>query len=284
MNSWTLEIRRDIAATQLPACIDARRIKLSEFSFMSEPQICKVELSAGSELICIGDLFTVSKAADNLTLRLIGDLSSFHFIGYQHDGGQLIVEGNVGDYAGSRMSRGEFWVAGSTGDFLAAATGTQRVGMSGGRIVVTGSVGHHAGHRMRRGAIMVNGSATDFLGSHMIAGTILVAERAGQNVGYAMQRGTLLLGHLPILSKNRFSAPTGFHTAFFLLLSKQWNLEDWQKRLPKLSSSLIELDKIKSLLAIFAKGPFCSCRGDFAVAGQGEIIWPNNQTSPIPLE
>jgi len=276
VNGWTLELRHDIAASELAACFDARAIKLSAFSKMTEREINAVELTADSKSIRMGELFTVSKSVDDSTLRLVGDLSRFHYVGCGHEVGQFVVEGNVGHYAGSRMSGGEFWIAGSTGNFLAAAHGTHRTGMSGGRIVVAGSVGHHAGHRMRRGEIIVNGSATDFLGSHMIAGTILIAERVGESVGFAMRRGSLLLGKRANLSENRFSAPVCFPTAFFLLLLKQWHFEDWQNRFPRISSDQMETSKIKSLLEILAEGRFSSSRGDFAVAGQGEIIWPDD--------
>jgi formylmethanofuran dehydrogenase subunit C len=141
---------------------------------LSELEICKLVLH-GRTAECIGDFFDVSAAAsfdDSMILR--GDLSNFHHLAAAHvsgtieidgdagdclgaamegcrtgmSGGRILVRGKVGKQAGYRMRRGEIFVAGDAGDFLAAH-------LIAGTICVAGKVGNHVGYGMRRGSLLL---------------------------------------------------------------------------------------------------------------------------------
>ncbi|TWU41067.1 formylmethanofuran dehydrogenase subunit C [Novipirellula artificiosorum] len=267
MSGWTLELRCDIHSF-----VDASPIRLSSFANMSIHQVNKLPLSAADGTYPVGELFKVSKTSHHETLRMFGDLRSFRGIASEHSRGTFFVDGNVGDYAGSRFCAGDVWISGSAGDYLAAPLGADRSGMSGGRLVVGGSVGHHAGRRMRRGEIVIEGSAGDFLGAHLVAGTIVVGGQVGGQLGYAMRRGTLIVPVLPTVEKQRFSAAIEYESAFFSLLYQQRRLHPGGGHGP--SEGFVACTRTRELLRRIAVDGFQSVRGDFSVGGQGELIVP----------
>ena len=88
-----------------------------------------------------------------------GDLSRFDRIGWQMDGGQLLVDGGAGHYAGGGMRGGEMQVRGDAG-LLAACE------MAGGLLQVDGDVDDFAAaplpgsmDGMRGGTLIVRGRA-----------------------------------------------------------------------------------------------------------------------------
>ncbi|TWU20509.1 Formyltransferase/hydrolase complex Fhc subunit C [Novipirellula galeiformis] len=265
MNSWLLELRNEVNQD-----VDASPLTLLDLAACHDAdQVNRIQLRCGDQTRDVGELFSVSKSTAKNELRICGNLKRFHRLGIQHRVGRIVVEGDVGHYAGAMMSGGELLVSGSAGDFLAAPVDAYRSGMSAGRIRVHGSVGHYAGHRLRRGEIVVEGSAGDFLASHTIAGTIVVAGDVVGNCGYAMRRGTLILNALPTTSRTRFSPPIESQSPFFALLAKELSAADktqpYQAFACKKASQLVEQ---------IADQGYQSIRGDFAVGGQGEIISP----------
>lgn len=62
-------------------------------------------------------------------------------------GGEIFIQGNVGDFAGARIRRGLLWIGGDTG----AATGHS---LLAGTIIVNGSIGSHAASAMKRGTLV----------------------------------------------------------------------------------------------------------------------------------
>ena len=147
-------------------------------------------------------------------------------------------------------------IDGNAGDDLGGAIDGYRSGMSGGRVLVRGRVGDRAGYRMRRGEIFVAGDAGDFLAAHMVAGTICVAGQVGGHVGYGMRRGSLLLASQPALPANRFSEPVPA-------------VVSWIGLIPRIGD-----EKTDKLVQKMVSVPCQSCRGDAAVAGVGEVVWP----------
>ncbi|HIE03446.1 MAG TPA: hypothetical protein EYP61_01665 [Candidatus Latescibacteria bacterium] len=89
---------------------------------------------------------------NELVLR-IGDMEGrIHLLGYRlPKGKRLIVEGDLGDFAGIGLEGGELIVRGKVGN----ATGA---GMKAGRILVEGDAGHRTGEWMMGGEIRVEGT------------------------------------------------------------------------------------------------------------------------------
>ncbi|GAA5507108.1 hypothetical protein [Novipirellula caenicola] len=265
MNSWLLELQR-----QPEHDIDASAISLLALAQISDAdQVKRLHLQCGDDVCAVGELFSVSKMPAENELQLVGDLSRFHRLGMQHRSGRMTIQGNVGNYAGTMMSGGEIWIAGDAGDFLGAPVAGFRSGMSGGRIVVGGSAGNHVGHRMRRGEIFIEAAVKDFLGSHQIAGTIVVAATIGKSAGYAMRRGTLIVNQPPVLSRTRFSDPIEAFSVIGPLLERQTKAWTSAAAPPQFACK-----NVIGLLNRIAEDGFVSIRGDFAVGGQGEILFP----------
>jgi formylmethanofuran dehydrogenase subunit C len=166
-------------------------------------------LRCGREHLAIGDLFDVSGDADG-ELVLAGDLRRFDGIGAGMSRGEIVVRGDLGDWAGAAMSGGVLRIHGDAGARLGAAYPGARVGMTGGEIVVTGDAGEEAGAGMRRGLIAVGGRTGAGAGLRMLAGTVIALGGIGAEAGLGNKRGTLVSGRT-IEPLPAYSFATRFH-------------------------------------------------------------------------
>jgi formylmethanofuran dehydrogenase subunit C len=207
MSGWTLTL---LSAPTLRA--DLRGIVPSRLAALARGEIERLPIGHGAGLVPLGELFRVAPQEGGDTLVFAGaGLERCDRIGWRLDAGQLVVEGDAGDYAGAlmhggamrvqgragllaacEMAGGELSVAGDVGDHAAGALPGSIDGMRGGRFVVRGSAGERFGDRMRRGSAIVFGNAGDFLASRMVAGTIALGGSAGAHAGYAMRRGSVV--------------------------------------------------------------------------------------------
>ncbi|TWU15120.1 formylmethanofuran dehydrogenase subunit C [Allorhodopirellula heiligendammensis] len=256
MKSITLRRRADNVRS-----IDASSVRLDRLMEMSADQIARQSVPALSVEVELGDLFEIDcRETDTGQPILIfqGDCGGVHRVGQQHRVGQIIVEGNVGDYCGACMSGGTIDVAGNAGAYVGAPTGSRGVGMNGGRIMVSGSVGDFAGNRMRRGEIWVAGDAGSGLASWQVAGTIGVGGVIGDHVGYGMRRGTLVLATPTRLPAARFTSPVELQTPFYALLLKR----------PEMATSWPPAECQSDSLKWYTS------RGDRSIGGIGEVWYP----------
>ena len=102
-----------------------------------------VDGSAGDWLAAAmtgGRVLVEGHAGDNVAAGLPGSDSGVR-------GGLIVINGDVGCLAGSRMRRGLLGIAGSCGDGAAFE-------MRAGTVFVAGQVGRHAGLGMRRGSLV----------------------------------------------------------------------------------------------------------------------------------
>jgi formylmethanofuran dehydrogenase subunit C len=150
-------------------------------------------LRCGREHLALSDLFDVSGTADD-ELVLSGDLRRFDGIGARMSRGEIVVRGDVGDWAGAAMTGGVLRILGDAGARLGAAYPGARVGMTGGEIVVTGDAGEETGAGMRRGLIAVGGRTGAGAGLRMLAGTLIALGGIGAEAGLGNKRGTLVSG------------------------------------------------------------------------------------------
>ncbi len=200
-----------LTLAQPPALrIDLRGITPGALAGLSADEVLRLPVGCGRMLLPLGEFFR-AEPIDAPELRLEGDLSRVDRIGWQMDGGRLVVDGPAGDYAGAGLRGGELIVHGDAGDLAACemAGGTLEIhgkvgdfaastlpgsmdGMRGGRFTVRGSAGARFGDRMRRGTALVFGDVGDFCASRLVAGTIAIGGAVGAHSGYGMRRGSVV--------------------------------------------------------------------------------------------
>ncbi len=172
--------------------------------------LARLPVGGGRQPIELGDVFHVSGDGGD---RIVIDGSSglVDGVGAGLDGGEMIVEGDVGQGAARGMRAGRLdirgssghhlasglrggvvAVTGSAGDLLGAALPGERFGMAGGTVVVGGGIGARAGDRMRRGTIVVHGKVGAAAGARMMGGTIWTDGGFGDGPGPLLRRGTLI--------------------------------------------------------------------------------------------
>jgi len=200
-----------ILRTAPDARLDLSALVSHRLSGKTVAEIGKLELQTGRQRIAVSDIFRV-RAGDPQHVRIEGGSDRFDQVGQDMAGGEIVVEGDVGNQAGrlmrsgrllingnagrwaaSGMRGGQVEIAGSAGDRLGGPLAGEMAGMRGGVVVVRGDVGERAGDRLRRGTVVVEGRAGAYAGSGMIAGTLIVRRAAGPLPGYLMRRGTLVL-------------------------------------------------------------------------------------------
>ncbi len=147
-------------------------------------QLTQHPIQVGRDSATLGDLFHVEgQPGTRLTVRGLPPLPA---VGAGMDGGELIVESDVGHDAGAAMRSGTLLLRGHCGDRLGGSR------MTGGSIVVQGNAGSYVGQRMRRGFIVIRGTCGDCPGFQMLAGTLLVLGGPLVLAGVEMRRGTLV--------------------------------------------------------------------------------------------
>lgn len=125
------------------------------------------------------------------TLVVDGNVGSY--AGAKLNGGTLIVIGNASSHLGHSMQSGSVCVSGNAGDDVASPELGRRSGMRGGTLMIGGNIGQRAGHKLRRGTIVVKGNCGDSGLHGMIAGTFVGLKNIGLDWGMEMKRGTLVL-------------------------------------------------------------------------------------------
>jgi formylmethanofuran dehydrogenase subunit C len=240
---------------------------------MTAAQIARLALQTTRHPITVGDVFRLS-AGDAGHIRIEGATDRLDQIGQDMAGGEIVVQGDVGNQAGramrgghltikgnaghwtaSGMRGGQIEIAGGAGDRLGGPFAGETAGMRGGVVVVKGDAGERAGDRLRRGTIIVEGRAGAHAGSRMIAGTLLLCRRAGRLPGYLMRRGTIVLADgCDELSPTFLDC--GVHDLVALRL-------------------MAAFVKDHSRAAVSAlRPPLRRLAGDMAVLGKGEIFAP----------
>ena len=204
MSALTLKLRG--ASDQR---LDLSAVTPAKLASMSQSEIENSPVGSGRRAMKLGDLVAVSGTPGDAVV-IEGGTSKLDGIGTGLDGGTVIVEGDVGAYAGRLMKSGRLEIRGNAGHFLGSclkggliiANGAgdmagapragERFGMSGGTIVVKGNVGARAGDRMRRGTIIAKGKFGPSAASRIMGGTLWTEQGFGDGPGPLMRRGTLI--------------------------------------------------------------------------------------------
>lgn len=205
----------------LAARIDLSGVTPAALSVLGRREMDYFEVPHGGRSEALAELFFIEGGGEGPLVIEPGD-SRLDGVGAGLDGGEIIVDGDVGAAAGRGMSGGVLRIAGRAGDFLGAelsggrvevkgdagahagaATSGSRRGMSGGVLRIHGSAGDRLGERQRGGLIVVGGDAGAGMATDMIAGTIAVEGAIGALAGRGMKRGTVFARTAPAL-------PAGF--------------------------------------------------------------------------
>ncbi|MBU1210374.1 MAG: formylmethanofuran dehydrogenase subunit C [Alphaproteobacteria bacterium] len=254
----------------------SRRLDLSplipgRLAGLSIAEIEKIAIYAGPEGLTVGDCFAVSGAAGD-ALHIEGGSDKFDKVGAEHAGGEIIVDGDVGLYAGRRMKSGRLDIRGNAGDCLASnlrggivivsgSAGThlggplagEKDGLAGGTVVVMGDTGDLAGERMRRGTLVVKGRMGRNAGARMMGGTIIGEQGLSAGAGVQMRRGTLIGPSLEAQSATFVDC--GTHELLILTIMAAY----WRRTLGDLAPPAI------------ASAPR-RLMGDLSSLGKGEIL------------
>ena len=273
----TIVTFKDTSNTNLSQRLDMRWLSKAIFDASSDEEAKNLPLNIGSEVSTVGELFAIegnfsnqlikfensnskmdyigTALPKNFQLIVEGDVG--HYAGSELKGGKLNIEGNVKDFAGCEMSSGTIEISKNAGDYLGGAKAGNKKGMSGGTILVHGNSNNFTGDLLRRGIIMVVGNIGDYCASRMIAGTIANLGTIGKQVGVGMRRGTILLPHKPkdVISGFR---DCGRHNLGYLTLLLH--------ELRSFESTFQSLHPMRRRVQRYL--------GDTAVGGQGEmLIW-----------
>lgn len=232
--------------------------------------ILRTPLKVGTEDVPLGKLFALT-AENEESLIIRSSHPCLKYVGAGMSAGELIVEGDAGDYcayamrggsvrvqgsvgihAACDMTGGSLFVRDNAGDALGGARTGVTKGFNGGEIIVGGNTGARVGERMRRGTLIVLGDCGDYCAAQMIAGTIVVLGKPGRNTGYEMRRGTVILSGTSDFD-DTFFARSGAHTSFMPLLARY--LRNLDQRLQDIPDH-------------------CRKRyiGDISVGGLGEVL------------
>ncbi len=205
MSALTLKLR-----SAPPVRIHLSGLVPGRLAGMSLGEIEKLAVAGGPQPLSVGDCFDVSGSAGE-ALHIEGGSDRLDYVGAGHAGGEIVVEGDVGAYAGRRMKTGRLDIRGNAGDCLASnlrggtviVSGSagdhlglpkpgEKDGMSGGAVIVHGDTGEFPGERMRRGLLLVKGKLGVNAGARMMGGVIFAERGLSKGAGVQMRRGTLI--------------------------------------------------------------------------------------------
>ncbi len=105
-------------------------------------------------------------------------------VGFKH--GELIVDGNAGDYLGVLNAGATIRVKKNAARYLAD-------NMTSGTVIVEGNADYGAGQYCYGGTIVIHGSAGDFTATMNKGATIIVAGDVGDEAGTYMLKGDLVV-------------------------------------------------------------------------------------------
>ncbi len=100
--------------------------------------------------------------------------------------GEVIIQGNAGDYLGVLNDGAAIHVTGSVGNYLAD-------NMTRGTVIVDGDAQYGPGQYCYNGAIVIRGRAGDFTATMNKGATIIVGGDVGNEVGTYMLKGDLIV-------------------------------------------------------------------------------------------
>ncbi|HET7565718.1 MAG TPA: formylmethanofuran dehydrogenase subunit C [Gemmatimonadaceae bacterium] len=267
MSTVTLTLRAPLRHT-----IEAESITPDQCARSSEREIAELPVWEGNRQLALGELFTV-RGERSANVHVEGALDRVDAIGLGMTMGELVIEGNVGRYVGTRMAGGVLRVhgnagygaglemvggtleiSGNAGDRAGAARLGASRGMLGGELIVRGSAGAEAGASARRGLIVIGGNAGERAAHRMIAGTVVVLGNAAADAGQWSKRGSVVVGGavtIPMTYRYDCTYRPTYLRLLFTYLGRRYGL---------------------AIDPRFVGGQYRRYSGDLAELGKGEIL------------
>ncbi len=149
-----------------------------------------------TKIILEGDLSSTKRiGADMNGGEIIVNSNVGMFVGHKMSGGSIVVNGDADSYVGAEMSGGEITIKGNAGDYVGAAyKGDVLGGMTGGKIIIEGDAACEVGMYLNGGTIIVKGNVDLLCGIHMQKGLIIVEGCATARLGESAEgKGTIIV-------------------------------------------------------------------------------------------
>ncbi|TLN28062.1 tributyrin esterase [bacterium] len=149
---------------------------------------------------------TYLRSAANGTPLQLSHAGHLHGLAAGLKHGEVVVEGDAGDYLGVLNAGATIRVTRDTGKYLAdnmtlgtvIVEGNAGFGAAqycyGGSVIIHGDAGDFTGTMNKGAVILVNGDAGDEVGTYMLKGDLVVVGNAGENFANYLIRGTIFLG------------------------------------------------------------------------------------------
>lgn len=137
---------------------------------------------------------------------VLSDASNLHGLGAGLKHGEIIIEGNAGDYMGVLNAGATIRVTHDCGNYTAD-------NMTAGTVIIEGNAGFGAAQYCYGGTVIIHGNAGDFTatmnkgaliiingdvgneaGTYMLKGDLVVVGNAGENYANYLIRGSVYLG------------------------------------------------------------------------------------------
>jgi formylmethanofuran dehydrogenase subunit C len=196
--------------------LEADNITPDIFAGKTAAKIAELHVHEGNVTSTLGKYFEVSGDAGATTadtkIIVKGDVKKVKYIGFKMSAGEIVVEGNIDQYAGAwmtggkmlvkgnvdafaatAMKGGELTIEGNAGNYLGAAYRGDWRGMSGGKILVKGNAGSDIGMYMLGGEMIITGDADVHVCTHAEGGKVIIKGNARSKVGGQMVDGTIFV-------------------------------------------------------------------------------------------
>lgn len=273
--------------------IDLRGVLPTTLAALSPAEVERLPIGIGRALVPLAEALVIEAFdAETPTLHLAGDCARVDHIGWQLDGGAVIVDGPAGDQLGGAMCAGTVRVHGDAGDQtgIEMAGGVLHVdgsvghhaastlpgsmdGMRGGLLIVGGAAGDRLADRLRRGTVIVGGDVGAYAASRLVAGSVVIGGGVSGDVpsahpAYGQRRGSLLW-----LDVQAAPAPSPItHVPAHAGAPVFWQL--FARDLARLGAEHLASHPIAERLAALPRQTIRRWLGDLAVDGKGEWIVP----------
>lgn len=109
------------------------------------------------------------------------------YLGVLNDGATIRVQGNSGRFLADNMTQGTVIVEGNAGDGAAAYC-------YGGTVVVRGNAGNFTAVMNKGATVIVGGDVGDDVATYMLDGDVVIVGNAGKNLGNYLIRGSIYVG------------------------------------------------------------------------------------------
>jgi glutamate synthase domain-containing protein 3 len=129
---------------------------------------------------------TILRESLNGTPIKVSGVEHIHGLAAGLSHGEVVVEGNAGDYLGALNAGATIRVIGDAGNYAAD-------NMNSGVIIIDGNAGYGAAQYCYGGTVVIRGNAGDFTATMNKGATIIIQGNVGDEAGTYMLKGDLIV-------------------------------------------------------------------------------------------